>query len=121
MSRAWLIACLALAGCGGGEAGLFDRKTEAGPRGIQLETDAKGLQIIGAGGGRIDFGRAPAGVIPLLERELGPGRALALANCPAGVVQQIAWGDLVLTFTPERFVGWRGADGAAGQTCGVLA
>ena len=60
-------------------------------------------------------------MIAALERELGPGRALALDGCPADVRQQLAWGDLVLTFTEEQFVGWRGVDGAAGQTCGVTA
>ncbi|MCB1358009.1 MAG: hypothetical protein KDK53_16475 [Maritimibacter sp.] len=120
MTRATLIACLVLAGCGG--APLFDRApaTEA-PRGISLETDDAGLRITGGGAGRIDFGRSPAGVIPLLERELGPGRELDLVNCPYGVTQQIAWGDLVLTFTDEQFVGWRGAAGSAGQTCGRMA
>lgn len=127
MSRALLVACLTLAGCGGG-GGMFDRAPaqETGPRGISFETDANGLEILGAGntetsGGRIDFGRSPAGVIPLLERELGPGRVLDLTNCPAGVTTQVAWGDLVLTFTDERFVGWRSAGGAAGQTCGRMA
>ena len=125
MSRAPLILCLVLAGCGGGGLELTPF---AGTKkqGIALETDAGGLAITGSGftvpgGQRIDFGRAPSGVIAVLERELGPGRALGLTNCPAAVRQQIAWGDLVLTFTDERFVGWRGADGAAGQTCGVLA
>ncbi len=119
MNRAALGLCLILAGCGG--MNPFARETAEQPRGISLQTDAGGLEIIGAGGGRIDFGRSPAGVIPLLERELGPGRALDLTNCPGGVVNQIAWGDLILTFTPEQFVGWRGAAGSAGQTCGVLA
>ncbi len=120
MTRAPLILCLVLAGCGGGGPELnpfAGNKTQ----GIALETDAGGLSIAGSGGQRIDFGRAPSGVIAVLERELGPGRAQGLTNCPADVRQQIAWGDLVLTFTDERFVGWRGMDGAAGQTCGILA
>lgn len=120
MSRIALGLCLVLAGCGGGGVRLnpFDSKT---PQAIMLETDAEGLAIVGTGGQRIDFGRAPSGVIAVLERDLGPGRALDLTNCPGDVRQQIAWGDLILTFTDERFVGWRGAQGAAGQTCGVLA
>jgi hypothetical protein len=121
MTRGALVFCLVLAGCGGPGAGLFERKPAEEPRGISLETDAGGLQIVGGGAGRIDFGRSPAGVIPLLERELGPGRELDLVNCPFGVTQQIAWGDLVLTFTDEQFVGWRGQNGAAGQTCGRMA
>ncbi len=125
MSRIALVLCLVLAGCGGGGPNLNPFAKEK-PRGIQLETDAGGLAIVGPGimgtdGQRIDFGRAPSGVIAALERELGPGRALGLDGCPSGVRQQIAWGDLVLTFTDERFVGWRGAAGGAGQTCGVLA
>ena len=120
MSRTWPVVCLVLAGCGGGGLDLNPFGRDA-PRGIQLETDAGGLAIIGSGGQRIDFGRAPSGVIAVLERELGPGRALDLTNCPGGVRQQIAWGDLVLTFTDEQFVGWRGIDGAAGQTCGTMA
>jgi hypothetical protein len=120
MTRAALVACLVLAGCGGGGLNLNPFARDE-PRGIQLETDAAGLAIIGSGGQRIDFGRAPSGVIAALERELGPGRRLALTDCPRAVVQQIAWGDLVLTFTDEQFVGWRGIAGAAGQTCGTMA
>ena len=120
MTRAALVFCLALTACGG--APVLDRTAAAAaPRGISLETDSGGLAIAGGGEGRIDFGRSPAGVIPLLERELGPGRELDLVNCPFGITRQIAWGDLVLTFTDEQFVGWRGASGAAGQTCGRLA
>jgi len=119
MTRAPLLICLVLAGCGGGvDLNPFARST---PRAIQLETDAGGLAIVGSGGQRIDFGRAPSGVISVLERDLGPGRALDLIDCPAEIRRQIAWGDLVLTFTDERFVGWRGVDGAAGQTCGRMA
>ena len=123
MTRTPLILCLVLAGCGGGGLDMNPFAGNKGnkPQGIALETDAGGLAIAGSGGQRIDFGRAPSGVIAVLERELGLGRPLALTNCPTGVRQQIAWGDLVLTFTDERFVGWRGTDGAAGQTCGILA
>ena len=122
MTRFALIACLVLAGCGGGGLDLNPFAGNKGnkPQGIALETAAAGLAFAGSSQ-RIDFGRAPSGVIAVLERELGPGRALGLTNGPAGVSQQIAWGDLVLTFTDERFVGWRGMDAAAGQTCGRMA
>ncbi len=119
MIRAALGLCLVLAGCGGGGLTLNPFAREE-PQGIQLETDAGGLAIVGAGDQRIDFGRAPSGVVAALERELGPGRALDLAGCPTEVRQQVAWGDLVLTFTDEQFVGWRGIDSAAGQVCGTL-
>ena len=125
MTKAPWVFCLVLAGCGGGGLDL-NPFAKSSPRGIQLATDAGGLAIVGpgimgTGGQRIDFGRAPGGVISVLERELGPGRALDLTNCPADVRQQIAWGDLVLSFTDEQFVGWRGVQGAAGQTCGAMA
>ena len=47
----------------------------------------------------------------------GAGRVLAASGCPAAVQRQVAWDDLVLTFTEERFVGWRRGDAAAGQVC----
>jgi len=120
LTGAPLLLCLALAGCGGGSGDLnpFARPE---PQGIQLETDAGGLAILGSGGQRIDFGRSPGGVVGVLERELGPGRALSLDGCPEGITHQVAWGDLVLTFTDEQFVGWRGLHGEAGYTCGTMA
>ena len=83
---------------------------------ITLIPDAAGLGIEGTTQ-RIDFGRSPRGVIPVMDRERGRGQALELDECPSGVVQQIAWGDLVLSFTDERFVGWRAGDRRAGTTC----
>jgi hypothetical protein len=84
---------------------------------VDFVPDANGLGIAGSPQ-RIDFDRAPQGVIPVMDRELGPGRVLPLAGCPAGVVTREAWGDLELVFTAERFVGWRQEAGSAGQVCG---
>jgi len=81
VTRAVLLACLVLAGCGGGMNLNPFSKPE--PQGIELATDAFGLAIVGTDGQRIDFGRAPSGVIAALERELGPGRDIGLAGCPA--------------------------------------
>ena len=109
-------AFLLLAACSTGAAA----PSQAPRTGAQFAPDSTGLAVVGSSL-RVDFGRSPAGVIPLVERELGPGRALDVADCPAGVTHQIAWGDLVLTFTGERFVGWRNAGASAGQTCGRMA
>jgi len=107
-----LALAVVLAGCAAGA-----RPIAQSPRtGAQFAPDANGLSMTGTGL-RIDFGRAPSGVITALDRELGKGRLLGLDGCPAGIVQQEAWGDLVLTFTAERFVGWQTADGVAGQAC----
>jgi hypothetical protein len=84
--------------------------------GVVFIPDAQGLAVAGSGQ-RVDFGRAPAGVVPVMSRELGEGRAMGLAACPSGISQQIAWNELVLTFTAERFSGWRNATGSAGQVC----
>ncbi|SIO49616.1 hypothetical protein SAMN05444722_2699 [Rhodovulum sp. ES.010] len=78
--------------------------------------DARGLAIVGSTL-RIDFGRAPDGVISALARELGPGRPRPLAGCAEGIVQRRAWGALDLTFSRERFVGWQTATAAAGRGC----
>jgi hypothetical protein len=78
--------------------------------------DERGLAVMGSVQ-RIDFGRSPQGTITVLNRELGKGRTVALAGCPVGVVQQLAWDDLVLTFSDERFVGWSTGGARAGQTC----
>ncbi len=84
--------------------------------GVQFLPDQQGLAVV-PGGLRVDFGRAPSGVVAALDRELGPGRALSVAGCPTGVAQQRAWGDLVLTFTGEEFVGWRSGATHAGTVC----
>lgn len=103
---------LLLAACTGGTPALAPRA------GVSFVGDAQGLAVPAAGK-RVDFGRSPKGVIPLMERELGRGQALGLAGCPAGVIRQTDWGGLVLTFTDERFVGWRSGAGQAGQVCAV--
>ena len=82
----------------------------------RLLPDADGLAVTGTGL-RIDFGRSPAGVIPLLDKILGPHRPLPLRNCPPGVTQNLQWSDLALTFTAERFVGWQENGRSAGQGC----
>jgi len=84
---------------------------------VSFVGDAGGIAVPEVGQ-RIDFGRAPAGVIAAFEREYGrKGEEMSLAGCPSGVTRQGIWGDFVLTFTDERFVGWRTGDLAAGQTC----
>jgi hypothetical protein len=84
--------------------------------GVSFVPDSGGLSVESTGQ-RIDFGRSPAGVIPVMDRELGRGRDLGLDGCPAGVVKQVSWGDLALSFTKERFVGWREGDARAGSAC----
>lgn len=87
---------------------------------VTFHPDAGGLEVRPSGL-RVDFGRAPSGVIPALDRSLGAHRSVALGTCPHGIVQQLAWrgpvGDLVLTFTDHRFVGWRQGAAHAGQVC----
>lgn len=84
---------------------------------ISLVPDAQGLAVL-PNKMRIDFGRSPSGVIPVLDRELGPHQELALSNCPRDIVRRHQWSGLELTFTRERFVGWRQADQSQGLTCG---
>ncbi len=84
---------------------------------VTFHPDPGGLEVRPAGL-RVDFGRAPSGVVPVLDRSLGAHRTVALGTCPQGIVRQLAWGDLVLTFTDHRFVGWRQGDAHAGQVCG---
>ncbi|MGC9417502.1 MAG: hypothetical protein ACP5EN_00885 [Rhodovulum sp.] len=79
--------------------------------------DTNGLAVAGSHL-RIDFGRAPEGVIAALTRAMGAPRPLGTETCPAGMERRVAWDDLVLTFTRESFVGWRREDQAAGRTCG---
>jgi hypothetical protein len=101
------MVCLVLAGC---------METPRAVTHIALHGDEAGLAVE-PDGRRIDFGRAPSGVIAPLDRELGPHREMGLGNCPEGVVKQLAWGSLVLSFSVERFVGWRDASGQAGRVC----
>jgi hypothetical protein len=103
------VAALFLSACAAGAP-------EAVRQGVAFVPDARGLGVAGHSQ-RIDFGRSPEGVIAALDRERGAGRVLAVSGCPAGVQRQVAWDDLVLTFTEERFVGWRRGDAAAGQVC----
>ncbi|TCP61154.1 hypothetical protein EV663_106101 [Rhodovulum bhavnagarense] len=85
--------------------------------GVAFRPDAGGLAVPETGR-RVDFGRAPAGVVAPLTRELGPFDPLPLATCPDAITQRLRWGDLELTFTQERFVGWRQGAERAGQVCG---
>ncbi|GGD21209.1 hypothetical protein GCM10011358_02090 [Sinisalibacter lacisalsi] len=115
-TRSVCILALGLAGCTGGEAVLADKPPRTG---VTFSPDQGGLAVDDSPL-RVDFGRAPEGVIAALDRELGPGRALTLDGCGAGISRQVAWGDLVLTFSENRFVGWRQAARSAGQICGAL-
>ena len=105
--RRTALAFLLIAGC-----------TTAAPKppSVTFLPDAGGLAIAGSAQ-RIDFGRAPAGVIAALDRELGPHHVMPLADCPGGIARRLAWGGLELSFTDERFVGWREGANAAGITC----
>lgn len=83
---------------------------------VAIHPDASGLQVDPVNK-RIDFGRSPKGVVPALDRELGRHEVLPLSGCPASIAQQLQWNDLILTFSRERFLGWRDATGRQGQTC----
>lgn len=104
-----------LAGCGGIDLAT----TQPSRSGATFIPDANGLAVASSAQ-RIDFGRAPSGVISALDRELGKSRVLEAGGCPAGIVSQREWDGLVLTFTAERFVGWRHHNTQAGQVCGEL-
>ncbi len=84
---------------------------------VTLTPDANGLAVAPSGL-RIDFDRSPAGVIAVLDRVRGRHVVLSLARCPDDMRQQLRWGDLVLTFTDEGFVGWRQDGRMAGRVCG---
>ena len=86
------------------------------PSKITLVPDDGGLLVLPQGQ-RIDFGRSPSGVIPVLDRELGAHQPLLLEGCPSGVIARHQWGALVLAFTRERFVGWQSGDRSSGLTC----
>ncbi len=83
---------------------------------ITFTPDASGLSVA-ALDLRIDFGRAPEGVIAALDQNIGRHQVLNISGCPSGVVQQIRWGDLILTFTDEQFVGWHQNGTVQGTTC----
>lgn len=85
-------------------------------QGVEFVPDAQGLAVL-PGNQRVDFGRAPKGVIPALTRELGRPSILPLAGCPADITQRMRWADLELTFTSERFVGWKRASETQGRVC----
>lgn len=103
------VLCLLLAACSGPDVS-FDRSD------VVFLPDANGLHVQPSGL-RIDFGRAPKGVIDTLDHHIGPHQVLGRAACPALIQQQMQWGDLVLSFSAEQFVGWRRLDVAHGQTC----
>ncbi|MCI2400025.1 hypothetical protein [Aliiroseovarius subalbicans] len=107
MTRAAPAFCLLLAAC--------TSATPPAPS-VQFIPDASGLAVEPSGL-RIDFGRSPDGVEAALDRVLGPHDHLALEPCPAQIMDRSGWGDLELTFTAERFVGWKTADGQHGVVC----
>jgi len=109
-----LVACAVLTGC----AGVTGSQHSTTRQGVSFVPDQAGLGVAGSAL-RIDFGRAPSGVIAALNREFGPGRELGVASCPAGIMTQREWSGLILTFTDERFAGWRQAGESAGQICGT--
>ncbi len=110
MARALLSlgAALVLSACATAPGVRADR--------IELVPDTGGLAIAGSAL-RFDFARSPEGMIAALERAVGRPEILGLTGCGPEIRQQIAWADLVLTFTDERFVGWRQGEARAGQTC----
>lgn len=85
-------------------------------KGARFVPDAQGLAVLPSAQ-RVDFGRSPKGVIPVLTRELGRPSVLPLAGCPAGITSRMRWGDLELTFTSERFVGWKQGGNQQGRIC----
>lgn len=95
------------------------------PSNVHFVPDQGGL-LVQPSGMRIDFGRAPSGVISALDRELGKHKVLSLNLCPSVVRDQLQWGDLTLSFSAERFIGWRKApspnvslaDSSSGTVCG---
>lgn len=109
-----LVVAAALSGCGNDMTG--NRAAGNARQGVTFVPDAQGLAISGRSE-RIDFGRSPRGVIPILDREVGNRQELGVTGCPAGVVRQVAWGDLVLTFGRERFVGWKKGPEQSGSVC----
>ena len=83
---------------------------------VIFNPDAYGLAVL-PGNQRVDFGRSPKGVIPALTRELGRPTTMPLTGCPSGIIQRLRWADLELSFTPERFVGWKRGAEQRGLVC----
>ena len=83
---------------------------------VSFAPDAQGLAVLPSNQ-RVDFGRSPKGVIPALTRELGRPTALPLSDCPTGITQRLRWADLELSFTAERFVGWKRGTDQRGRVC----
>ncbi|WP_424941422.1 hypothetical protein [Aliiroseovarius sp. S253] len=85
-------------------------------QGVEFAPDAQGLAVLPSNQ-RVDFGRSPKGVIPAMIRELGRPTAMSLNDCPAGITQRLRWADLELSFTSERFVGWKRGTEQQGRVC----
>lgn len=107
-----LVAFVVFAGC----TGVNATQNTTARQGASFSPDQAGLAVVGSAL-RIDFGRAPAGVIAGLDRELGPGRDLGVSGCSTGVAMQRDWDGMILTFTDEQFVGWQQGGRSAGQIC----
>lgn len=93
-----------------------DAQTGQNRQGVEFAPDANGLAVMPSAQ-RVDFGRSPKGVIPVLTRELGKPKVLGLTGCPPSITRRMQWDDLELTFTQERFVGWRKGDAQHGRVC----
>lgn len=107
------LAVICLSGCLAAPSTLPEAPAKMG---VTVHPDAQGLAVSPVGQ-RIDFGRSPKGVSPVLDRELGAHRVLPLTGCPTDIAAQYQWGALVLTFTDERFVGWHKDEQRQGLTC----
>lgn len=112
-ARRTFLAALLLAGCAATD---LDRGSTQ-RQGVHFLPDERGLAVAGRAE-RIDFGRAPSGVIAALDRELGQGKALGLGGCPESISDRRSWEGLVLTFSRERFVGWQQGEARYGTVCG---
>lgn len=83
---------------------------------VSFAPDAQGMAVLPSNQ-RVDFGRSPKGVIRALTRELGRPTPLPLTSCPTGITQRLRWGELELSFTAERFVGWKRGTDQHGRVC----
>ena len=84
---------------------------------VSFAPDAQGLAVLPSNQ-RVDFGRSPKGVIPTLTRELGRPTAIPLTGCPSDITERLRWEELELSFTSERFVGWKRGSDQRGRVCG---